>query len=291
MDIRNVQKTGDMFYLYLPTRWCKRYSISGKSKVGVQVNNDGSLGIYPQATSRKPVNLKLHTKENVVNSLHKLIVACYISPADSFHITLDKELDVTKILNQKNLVSLELVEIDGNHIRCESTLHVSDPCSLLTTMIRKVRNLLLVMLKKAPRELIERYESEIDRSKLLIEKSVIASFSSPAQAKSTMAELHFLSLISKDLERLVDHVISLAKPEDKFLEVLSSILTDLQELITDNGSNLNCEKAMHFVARVEGLQTVKVKDVETYDLRRIIRSLNGVAEVIVDWGVIKDAQK
>src|SRR3989344_6378944 len=107
MDSRNVQRTGDMFYMYLPTRWCKKYNISSKTKVGVQINADGSLSIYPQAATKKKTHLQIKVKGDDIGALHKLIVASYISPADSFKITLDNELDFTKVLNQKNLVSLE----------------------------------------------------------------------------------------------------------------------------------------------------------------------------------------
>ncbi|PIN74283.1 hypothetical protein COV20_01550 [Candidatus Woesearchaeota archaeon CG10_big_fil_rev_8_21_14_0_10_45_16] len=291
MDIRNVQKTGDMFYLYLPTRWCKKFNISGKSKVGVQVNKDGSLAIYPQAKTEKPVHLSLKTNGEMAQSLHKLIIASYISPANSFKITVDKELDYATILNQKNLVSLELVEIDGKHITCESSIKVADPSALLVTMIRKVRNLLLVMSKGAPQELIDRYESEIDRSKLLIERSVIASFVNPAESQNTTVELHFTSLISKELERLVDHVIALKKPTAVFLKTIGKILADLQDLLQDSFKNLDPERAVAFCNQVDGQQGIEVKSIETYDLRRSVRALNAISEVVIDWAVIRQMER
>ncbi|HIJ11937.1 TPA: hypothetical protein HA278_07810 [Candidatus Woesearchaeota archaeon] len=288
MDIRNVQKTGDMFYLYLPTRWCKKYNINGKSKVGVQANKDGSLGVHPQLTKRKPATLNIKASSDNIDSLQKLTVACYISPADSFKISLDKELDFTTILHQKNMVSLELVEIDGNHISCESSLKVNDPASLLLTMIRKVRNLLLVMQKKAPRELIERYESEIDRSKLLIDKAVLGAFVNPAESNNTTVELHFLSLISKSLESMVDHIIALKVPPERFLKSIMAVLGQLQELLKDASKQLTTHNAMAFVEAVSVMQGIKVQNVASYDKRRTVRALNSIAEVILDWAVVKE---
>ncbi len=291
MDSRNVQRTGDMFYLYLPTRWCKKYNISSKTKVGVQINADGSLGIYPQAATKKKTHLQIKVKGDDVNALHKLIVASYISPVDSFKITLDNELDFTKILNQKNLVSLELVEIDGNHILCESSMSINDPLLLLTTMIRKTRNLLNVLVTDAPKELFERYESEIDRSRVLIEKSVIGSFVNPAESQHKTVELYFMSLVSKELERLADHLISLEKPTENFCKKVAKALGVVQDLLDSGCKKLDIEAALSFVTFISTLQDVKVKDVESYDQRRIVRALHAISEVIIDWAVIKEAEK
>ncbi len=291
MDSRNVQRTGDMFYMYLPTRWCKKYNISGKTKVGVQINADGSLSIYPQAATKKKTHLQIKVKDDNIEALHKLIVASYISPADSFKITLDNKLDFTKILNQKNLVSLELVEIDGNHILCESSMSVNDPLLLLTTMIRKIRNLLSVLVTDAPHELFDRYESEVDRSRVLIEKSVIGSFVNPAESQHKTVELYFISLISKELERLADHLVSLDTPSEKFCARIAKALGLVQELLDNACKNLNIESALEFVTFISTLQDVKVKDVESYDQRRIVRALHAISEVIIDWAVIKEGEK
>ena len=150
MDIRNVQKTGDMFYLYLPTKWCRKNKISGTSKVGVKIESDGALTIYPKETPLKPTHLKLHVDGHNMNSLHKLLIACYTSPASSFKISVGKELNMSKVLDQKKLVSLELVEMDKQSITCESTLQISDPGLLLITLVRKVSNLRRVMMEKPP---------------------------------------------------------------------------------------------------------------------------------------------
>jgi phosphate uptake regulator len=291
MDIRNVQKTGDMFYLYLPTRWCKKFHIHGKSKVGVQISADGALNVYPQASTTKPIKLAVKAQGDDLVSLHKLIVACYISPAESFKISLDKEIDFTKLLDQKNLVSLELVEIDGKQITCESSLHVSDPLSLLTTMIRKIKNFLHVSLKDAPRALLEKYEEEIDRSKLLIEKSVISSLVNPTKSSHKSIELHFMSLISTGLERIGDHLLALKNPPKKFIDSLSSVLGELGGLVKDDCKSLSIHNALRFLSLIAEVQDRHTKDHANYEVRRSMRALNNISEVVIDWAVIKECER
>ncbi len=284
-----MQRTGDMFYLYLPTRWCKKFGISSASKVGVQVNADSSLNIYPQARSEKPTHLTLKVDGTDLESLHKLIVACYISPADSFRISLDREIDFTKLLDQKNLVSLELVEIDGKQITCESSLHVSDPLSLLVTMIRKIKNLLHVVSKSAPRGLVERYEEEIDRSKLLIEKSVISSLVNPTKSSHKAIELHFISLITTGLERIADHLIIMKKLSSPFVARLSALFLDLGSLLKDNTASLTPHSALDFLHSLQAMPSPAGND--SYEVQRAIRALNSISEVIVDWAVVKEAEQ
>ncbi len=291
MEVRNVQRTGEMFYLYLPTRWCKRFNITGKSKVGVQPLPNGSLGVFPQSIEEKPIHLSFKVENEDVNSLHKLIIASYISPASSFKIELENGIDFAKVLAQKNLVSLELVEIDDNTITCESSIHLSDPLSLLTTMIRKVRNLLMIMPKKEHAELLERYEEEIDRSKLMVEKAVVSGFVNPVSIKVENIELHFISLLSKELERIVDHLITLKKPTEKFILQVGVVLKDLQSLLKENCATLEHKSVMPLLKKIEDMQDIQVKDVGTYSLRRIVRSLNSIAEVLVDWAVMKEVRK
>src|SRR3989338_7702806 len=105
METRNIQKTGDMHYVYLPTSWCRDRKLSSGSKVSISYGRDGSLIISPQATEKNSKHLKFSISEDDQDIIHKLVVAAYINPASSFEITLQKEMDFTKLLNQKRLIS------------------------------------------------------------------------------------------------------------------------------------------------------------------------------------------
>src|SRR3989338_9483189 len=140
MEIRNIQRTGNMHYFYLPTSWCRDRKIGPHSKVSISYGGNGSLIISPEITEKKPKHLKLSITEDDQDIIHKLVVASYINPASSFEISLEKEMDFTKLLNQKRLISLESVEIDKKQITCNGAISISDPESLLKTMAKKVKN-------------------------------------------------------------------------------------------------------------------------------------------------------
>ena len=284
MDIRNIQKTGDMHYVYLPTSWCREHKIGAKSKVSIEYNTDGSIIISPELIEKKPKHLKFHIAEDEPEVIHKLVVASYINPAASFEINMDKEMDFTKLINQKRLISLESVEIDKKQITSDATVTVLDPGSLLKTMVKKIKNMIIVMSKNYDKELIGRYEDEIDRSKMLIDKSVIGSLTFGKTTKLKNIDLYYISLISKELERMVDRLICLSQIDKKFLDDIAKPIEILQNILQEP-SQLDQSHAIEFAKKVLSIKKVDVKDVKTNDMSRMRQNLDTISEVIMDWMV------
>ena len=290
MEIRNIQRTGDMHYLYLPTSWCREHKIGSKSKVSIDQSSDGTLSVSPQITEKKPKHLKFNISEDDQEIIHKLVVACYINPVGSFEINFEKELDFTKLLNQKRLISLESVEIDKKQITCHGSISISDPESLLKTMVRKIKNMIVVMQNSYDKELIDRYEDEIDRGKMFIDKSIIGSLAYERTTKLKTIDLYYISLISKDLERMVDHLILVSSKDTEFLDSIYGVVDQLQSLI-ENTAILNHKTALQFIKKITKIKSLEVKDIKTYDKERIRLSLITISEVITDWAITKEIEK
>jgi phosphate uptake regulator len=289
MDIRSVQKTGDMKYLYLPTKWCKEQKITANSKVMVEQKSDGSLLIVPELRDRKVANLNLTLDDDDFDIIQKLIVACYINPADSFRISLKKTIDPVKLMENEGLVSLEMVEIDENQVICESEVAVSDPESLLRTSIRKIKNVLIIMMKNNHEKLIARYENEIDRNKLLISKAVIGALTYRAPSRLKSIELHYTGLISTHLEGMADHLI-VVEQDNEFLEQVMDAVDCLQKIF-ERLDELTHNEAIVFLKKVGEITTPIVKDLDTYRKRRVKKYLVNTGEVLLDWSVTKEVEK
>ncbi len=288
MDIRNVQKTGNMHYVYLPTAWCRKHKLSSKSKVSTTLNEDGTLTLSPQLQEGKKKGLVLRVKEDNLDVLHKLIIATYLTPALTFRIILDNPIDYTKLLNQKKLISLELVELNKGSITCESSIVVEDVGSLLKTMIRKIRNMLTLMIKNNTDELISRYEEEIDRNQLLLDKSIIEAFTVHHSSQLKIVELYYISLMSKELERLVDVLYAMKTKDIAFITSILEIIDYLKDILADTGTErftLSPQTAIHFIKKVDALVSVKVKDIASYEKKRAKELLVNVSEVLVDWAL------
>jgi len=284
-----------MHYIYLPTSWVKKNHLSAASKVELSQDSAGNLSISPIVSEKKNISISLNINENDMDIINKLIVGCYINPANSFKISLEKELDFNRLLDQKKLISLESVELDQKTIRCESAISISDPASLLKTMVMKIKNMIFVMTKSYNLELINRYEEEIDRSKLLIDKAVISALTF-GKPKLKNIDMYYISLIAKDLERIADHLICIDKSETKFLSSVLNCMGFLKEVIEnlevkDNRHYLSHKIATEFIKRVNKIKEEDSRDIKTYDMKRIKHTLNNISEVLINWAITKEVDK
>ncbi|MDA1196340.1 MAG: hypothetical protein O2779_00040 [Nanoarchaeota archaeon] len=283
MNIRNVQKTGNMHYVYLPTSWCKQYNISSSSKVSVTANNDGSLTVSPDTREAEQHHLTLDVPEASSSMLIKLIMACYVNPTQSFTLKLAKQTNLAALLDKRRSISaLEFVELEGDTITHESSISIKDPKTILKMMVKKIHSLSHVMLENYDRNLINRYEEEIDKSKLLITKSVVSSLADNAVMVIKPLDLHYIALLASHLERMVDSLIMVDSKETAFLKQVSALLGSLKEL-TDRLSSLDLTRVIDFEAEVSALKTPDVNNIKTYGMRRIRINLNKVTEVLFDW--------
>jgi phosphate uptake regulator len=292
MDIRNVQKTGNMFYVYMPTSWCKQFNIKAGSKVTTFQNNDGSLSISANLKEKELQKLDLQLSKENQDNINKLIVACYVNPLKSFSINLEKELDISKLLLQKKLLSVELVEFDRRHISCESSFSVDDPLSLLRTMIRKIKNMIYIMTKSPNKELIDRYEEEIDRSNMHINKSVISMITHNKPAKYKIIELHYMSNIARDLERLVDHFKEISPTEKKYILNVENAIDYLDKIFTglDNRKNFKFDYniALDFSKFASDVPYLEVKNSLSYHKVRVKAALESISEILMNWSITEE---
>ncbi|HLC47238.1 MAG TPA: hypothetical protein VJI75_05940 [Candidatus Nanoarchaeia archaeon] len=290
MDIRKVQKTGNMHYLYLPTSWCKEQKISSGANVTLDQQAGGRLIVTPGMVQKKVRHIEITSPVDDIDVINKLIVSCFINPADSFTIGLMKEMNYTELLNQKRLVSVDMVELEGKTIKCESPVSISSPDLLLKTMISKITNMLMVMTSGYNEELIRRYEEEIDKSRLLIDKATIAALTYTGTSTVRTISMHYISIISKELERVADHLIKLDKANKKFFEDMISIMHDLKPLIEnaiDERIFFDYLLAVKFAMKVRSLGKEEVNDVSSYSRSEIGNRFDNISEVMLDWAITR----
>ncbi len=295
MDIRKVQKTGDMNYLYLPTSWCKEYSITSGATVSLTRGGGGSLIVTPRLLKKSPKHVDINIKGDNVDIVNKVVMACYINPADSFKIHLEKPLNYRELLDQKRLVNVELIEVEnkGRTITCESSVAAGEPNMLLRTMVNKIKNMLVVMTQNPNKDLVQKYEEEIDRNRIMVDKSVISSMTYKSESKMKTVDLFYTALISKDLERLADHIILLDHNDKKFLEKVLEVVRSLKEVVelaTDPKKELDYKSAIKFSKTSLSLSEDKIKGIESYHKVRIRHYLINISEVFIDWAVTNQAE-
>ena len=289
--IRNIQKTGNMHYMYLPTSWCKRNNISEESTVTVLANDDGSLTVNPGMHEKKHTQIKLTLNEDNQDIIIKLIISCYINPATSFNIKFENKVDFAKLLDQKKVISaLEFVELDGTTLTYESSISVNDPSTLLRTMAKKLYNLITVMTTNYNSELIAKYEEEIDRSKLLIDKAVTEALTLHEPLKQRIIDLHYTALISHDIERLADSLIMLEKEDATFLKQTQESV-DLIKSALEETKLLNYKQVVEITKRVLQVKKVSIQDIKSYVKRRIRVHLENICDILLDWAILNEVKE
>lgn len=292
MDIRSIQRTGSMFYVYLPTSWCKTWNIRSGTKVQLNVTPEGKLLVSPALQEEKQKHLEISVDEDDLRIINKLIVALYINPASSFKIHLKEKLDQAKLLDQKLLVPIELVEVEGKTISCESSISVSDPHLLLKTILNKIKNMIIVMTNNYNSELIMKYEEEIDRNRLLIEKSVVSALvhNHPHHAKTI--NLYYISIIAKQLESIADLLIRVDRKERAFLEDVLEKIGQLKDILGDMAEkNVEAKTAITFCREVFAAKDLDVASVKQYHKQRIKECFVSISETLIDLAITNEMGK
>ncbi len=289
MDIRNVQKTGNMFYAYLPTAWCRKYNIKPGSKISMQTSSDGTLAIFPHVTEKRLTNLTIDLAEDDQSILNKILVASYINPTSSFKINLMKDVDIERLLDQKKLISIEMVEFDSKHISCESSVAVEDPIPLLKTMVKKAKSMVGLIRKNYNKQLLQIYEDEIDRSKLLIEKSVINRLTFNETTSIKAVYLHYSALISKDLEKAADQIGMLTTKDQAFLASIEASIEELWQILEKISSSadvgISYTDVIVFAKKTEALNEGQKSNASYYSKLLVKQSLSNISEVLFDWSI------
>ena len=287
MDIRRVQRSGNMYYVYLPTSWCRKLKIAPNANLCISENSDHSLSISTTARETKPKVVNLTLPSEYDDILINLIIACYVNPLHSFRIETEKTADLNHLLSQKSVISgLEFVELDGETITYEASMTINKPDSLLKTMFKKTRNLLTIMIHNYDKVLINKFEDEIDKSKILIQKSVIGALLLNTPMNLKYIEMYYIAQIAVDLERLVDYMIRLDKREKKFLNDCLLLVESLKDLI-ENIPNLDYLKAASFTKNVIQMKGYKSDSLKNFDKQKIKKHFQNIAELILDWSISK----
>ncbi len=291
METRKVQRSGNTYYLYLPAAWCKSAGIGPDAQLTLDTSSEGKLIVSsaPQAAEEKQLALSLSETDGRLDSrvVNMFIVASYLNPVRSFRIKLDKPISSLEILDQKRLLSsIELVEFGEDHISCESSISVDDPDVILKTMIRKITNMIRIMQAKEAKELVQRYEEEIDRSNTLIQKAVISTLMFKRPSKLRHIELFYVAMLSKGLEGLADQLILPANTKQRKL-----IVAAVQNLL---GSILKCVDALSYQSAAAFASDVltaidEFDDKDSY-ASRVKGLLQQLSETVIDWSVTSEVE-
>jgi len=291
MKIRNIQKSGNMHYIYLPSKWCKENRIIAGSRVKLDVNGVGNLEITNQVKMPSK-DLEISLSEKDTHIISKIIMGCFLNPINSFRIRFNYKLDHKKLFGYKKLLSSTMIEVNDYDIYSEPILNINDSVSVFIIMLSKAKSLIKIMIEDFDEGLVRRYSEDINWHSVMINKAVVASLLHKRDAKRKIVELHYLSLIANNLEKTIDRVVQLeleVEERKKFLRPIYLILDKLYnifKLIKENDRTFNYDMAIKFANRVRKL---KVDEKIIYELL-IKKSLTYCSETLIDWAITQKVE-
>nr|WP_082087351.1 phosphate uptake regulator PhoU [Methanococcoides methylutens] len=309
METRKIQQTGGSTYIVsLPKRWAERAGITTGSQVTLQPQQDGTLNIAAEGTSRtqKKKNI-IDVNGCVGDDLVRLLIAAYISGSDMIELRASRiQVDQKKIIRSlcHKLIGPEIIEETANSVLIQDLLNPSE-----VSIKKSVRRMFLIansMLNDAMQALkdhdldlaldvIER-DDEVDRLYLLISKqfrTVLRGSRLPDTSETTIDEYHDLRLSASSLERIADHALKIAKtaatldtpiPEDT-MELIESSCTTSSAMVEDAIDalyNQNTDLANQVIEKVDGTKT------RINELNASLLDLNS-PEAIVALGTVADS--
>ena len=272
MELRNIQRSGSTHYVYLPAQWCKENSISLDSKVELNVSPDGKLMLSVFGTEKPKESLIINVPDGDDRFVNNYIKAAFLNPLKSFKIKLNKDINPSDILRFKeHMGGIDFVEFSNKEITCESPTYSEEPDVLLSMIVRKMLSMINLIIENHNKELVERYEEEIDRNNISIRKSAMGTLTFKRPSKLKHIELFYIVEISAQLEKIADHVVKgdLSKEE---LKHLSEILKLIQKVM--NNSDIEaCKTFFNLIHEKE--------------MKRIHNHLNAISDVFIDWSITK----
>jgi phosphate uptake regulator len=287
METRKIQRSGTTYYIYLPASWCREHKITTNSTVHLEKSSKGNLLIEPKKTEANLSSLKFELNETSPEVINKMIIASYINPVKEFDIKLKQKLSSDQILGHKELLGgLELVDFAEESISCHASLALSDPDALLKIMIKRIQNITGLLKESPEHELIKRYEEEVDKSNIMVFKSIISILMYRKESKLKHVELFYIGLISRSLEQISDIVITLGKDRETIntVEKMMSALLNVLENKTQG-------EVISFIKSVEKLGNIEVDSLIKYKKRSIYANLGQIAEVLSDWLITEMTDK
>jgi phosphate uptake regulator len=287
METRKIQRSGTTYYLYLPASWCREHKITTNSTVYLEKSSKGNLVVEPKKTEASLSSLKFELEESSPEVINKMILASYINPVKDFEITLKQRLSPDQILGHKELLGgLEMLDFAEDSINCQTSLALSDPDMLLRLMIKKIINITGLLKEDPSHDLIRRYEEEVDKSNIMVFKSIISILMYRKESKLKHVELFYIGLISRSLEQISDIVITLGKDRETINSVEKMMASLLKVL-----ENKTQAEVISFIKSVERLGNIEVDNLTKYKKRSIYSNLGQIAEVLSDWIITEITDK
>jgi phosphate uptake regulator len=248
--IRKVQKIGNSYYIALPSKWIKEYSINKGTELKLEMKEDGKLVVSPiieESLEEKEVTLNYDK-----NTIEKKILSYYLIGYNIIKIVNEEGFkteerdDIIKI--SRKLSGLEIVDERRDLITLQNLIDESsiNPIKLLFRMSAITSTMYVDAIKEAFNkgeilEIVYKRDEEVDRLYFLLVRQLRTLILRPhllSKLELTLLDCLDLRIAAHFIEKIGDEAARLAeilglnneKIKTQFLKNLLDVASNLQIL-------------------------------------------------------------
>jgi phosphate uptake regulator len=248
--IRKVQKIGNSYYIALPSKWIKEYSINKGTELKLEMKEDGKLVVSPiieESLEEKEVTLNYDK-----NTIEKKILSYYLIGYNIIKIVNEEGFkteerdDIIKI--SRKLSGLEIVDERRDLITLQNLIDESsiNPIKLLFRMSAITSTMYVDAIKEAFNkgeilEIVYKRDEEVDRLYFLLVRQLRTLILRPhllSKLELTLLDCLDLRIAAHFIEKIGDEAARLAeilglnneKIKAQFLKNLLDVASNLQIL-------------------------------------------------------------
>ena len=228
MESRKVQQSGkSSFVVSLPSDWVKAYGIEKNEPLGMQVNSDGTISIFPSQQPAQPISQEVVvcSHECTPDGLLRRLIGAYIRGCEAIDVRFNaksyKEQHMVVSDFVSMMVGIEIVDEDEAHIRVRD---IMDPGEMPMQKTMARMNLITKKMLMESVSLIgqgctdaskslKRMDNEVDRLWWLVARKHNILLSSPSLAGAegiTLQQSSACVLASRLVERIADHAVRIS---------------------------------------------------------------------------------
>lgn len=230
MDIRRVQITGgSSFMVTLPKEWANSVGLRKNDSVGLQMQPDGSLSLYPKGTapeSKRTTKVIDATEITSRGFMYRQLVGAYIAGHVNILVTSETPMSstITSAVSTfvQTSIGLETMEADDTHLLISDLLDHEDiePKKILDRMRLLVKGMVSDLYEAAytgnldPLRELEYRDKEIDRIYWLTSRQCNMHQKDVTVSRKMNLSLYDLTSclsVSRVLESIGDHSIVMSK--------------------------------------------------------------------------------
>jgi hypothetical protein len=274
--MRKLQRSGELYFVSLPTPWIKNNNLKKGAELDVQTN-DNVITIKPLSSSSKNYKkTSLKIKKAGSEAIKNIIMSLFVAGYDEFKLSFSEELSNEQFLKIKKIITslgLGIINLNKKEVKIDVNIEISDVKKFVHNLIYQSINFCRMTIEKENTDLLKEQFTYFYNQRYILVRTIYRYQQGLTNLEIKPYEANFYHNIGRHITHLIIHMSYLKDKKylDNLLKILEKFLTEYD--------NPNLEKLTELNDYIENLdvsEAEKVTNNENYRIRRVYRSLKDI---------------